>query len=367
MTEVSSTYSPVLFNEYGEEIITGTGSAYNLPSGFYFIQAGTYDIGGAKFKEAKLSKLEIYAVDPNAAPNPITPPPTTDPDQGGDSGNTGGDNTGSGDNTGGGNQGGGNITVPVGSYTHSVTENGTTDPNGFFTLSGDTSGSKGDVILGDLTLTECLKVSSKAYIKFTAPADGKVTLVFNSSCAGFTVTINGGDPIAIPSDGILTFDVKANTAYEILKKKSESFLYYLVYTPNELPHTHSYIDEETKEATCTEAGIITYTCECGDSYTENVAAKGHSFTDGFCTDCGIDDPDYVVDNPGGNETPENPENDPQSPENPVNPEDPTEPEPDEPCSGVESPTIFEIIWGGILDFFEAIGDFFAKLFGIKKD
>ena len=232
MTEVPSTYSPVLCNEYGEEIITGTGSAYNLPSGFYFIQAGTYDIGGAKFKEAKLSKLEIYAVDPNAAPNPITPPPTTDPDQGGDSGNTGGDNTGSGDNTGGGNQGGGNITVPVGSYTHSVTENGTTDPNGFFSLSGSTSTSKGDVIFNGLTLTKCMKVSSSASISLIAPADGKVTLVFNPSCAGYTLHINGGDEIAIPSDGLFVFDVSANTSYTVTKGKSESFLYYLVYTPN---------------------------------------------------------------------------------------------------------------------------------------
>ena len=36
-------------------------------------------------------------------------------------------------------------------------------------------------------------------------------------------------------------------------------------------HEHSYKGEITKQATCAEEGEITYTCECGDSYTEPVA------------------------------------------------------------------------------------------------
>ena len=46
---------------------------------------------------------------------------------------------------------------------------------------------------------------------------------------------------------------------------------------NYVPHEHSYIAELTKAATCTEDGIMTYTCSCGDSYTETVKAKGHSY------------------------------------------------------------------------------------------
>lgn len=42
-------------------------------------------------------------------------------------------------------------------------------------------------------------------------------------------------------------------------------------------HTHSYTSEITKAATCTEDGIITYTCECGESYTEAIPATGHDF------------------------------------------------------------------------------------------
>ena len=40
----------------------------------------------------------------------------------------------------------------------------------------------------------------------------------------------------------------------------------------------SYTNEITKEPTCTEAGIRTYTCSiCGDSYTEEIPALGHNY------------------------------------------------------------------------------------------
>lgn len=60
-------------------------------------------------------------------------------------------------------------------------------------------------------------------------------------------------------------------------------------------HTHSYdAGVVTKEATCTEDGVKTFTCECGDSYTEVITATGHSFNNGTCTECGEADPDYVL-------------------------------------------------------------------------
>lgn len=58
-----------------------------------------------------------------------------------------------------------------------------------------------------------------------------------------------------------------------------------------IAHTHSYKEEVTKEPTCTEAGEKTYTCICGDSYTEEIPATGHHYENGTCTDCGEKDPD----------------------------------------------------------------------------
>ncbi len=42
---------------------------------------------------------------------------------------------------------------------------------------------------------------------------------------------------------------------------------------------HNYTDWEiTKKATCTEKGIMTYTCSCGDTYTEDIPLVSHSLT-----------------------------------------------------------------------------------------
>ena len=56
---------------------------------------------------------------------------------------------------------------------------------------------------------------------------------------------------------------------------------------------HSYITEVTTAATCTTAGVRTYTCtKCGHSYTQSVAATGHNFFGNQCTLCGMTDPNY---------------------------------------------------------------------------
>ena len=50
-------------------------------------------------------------------------------------------------------------------------------------------------------------------------------------------------------------------------------------------HKHTYTSEVTKEPTCTEAGVKTFTCENGDdSYTEEIPALGHSFSSEYTID-----------------------------------------------------------------------------------
>ena len=62
----------------------------------------------------------------------------------------------------------------------------------------------------------------------------------------------------------------------------------------EIPATgHHYTGTITREPTCTEAGEKTYTCDCGDSYTEVIPATGHHYAGGTCTGCGKKDPDHV--------------------------------------------------------------------------
>ena len=54
--------------------------------------------------------------------------------------------------------------------------------------------------------------------------------------------------------------------------------------PNEPEHTHSYTQQITEEATCTEKGVITFTCSCNDTYTEEIPATGeHTWDNGEIT------------------------------------------------------------------------------------
>ena len=42
-------------------------------------------------------------------------------------------------------------------------------------------------------------------------------------------------------------------------------------------HTHSYTSTVTTKATCTKAGVKTFKCSCGASYTESIPATGHNW------------------------------------------------------------------------------------------
>ncbi|MCR5313225.1 MAG: hypothetical protein K6E54_06235 [Bacteroidaceae bacterium] len=56
---------------------------------------------------------------------------------------------------------------------------------------------------------------------------------------------------------------------------------------------HDYVSEVTKEATCLEVGEMTYTCSvCGDSYTEEIPLADHDYVaevtkEATCTEAGI--------------------------------------------------------------------------------
>ena len=173
---------------------------------------------------------------------------------------------------------------------HNYTESGTT--SSFYTITGSISDSKGTVTYNGLTLTKCLKMESSTSIKFTASSAGKLTLVFGGTTAasGKSVKVNGTSK-TVGSDGTLTVDV-AKGAVTVTKGDTIN-LFYMVYTPSgtsETTHTHKYESKITKQATCTEAGVLTYTCTsttgtCDKkTYTETIPAKGHSFSTEWTVD-----------------------------------------------------------------------------------
>ena len=178
------------------------------------------------------------------------------------------------------------VPVTTGSQVHNFTTSGVT--SSFYTITGNLSTSKGTVTYNDLTLTQCLKIESATNIKFTATAKGKLTLVFAE--ASKSIKVNG-TKYASDSNGIVSVDVNAGSV-EITKGDTMN-LFYMVYTPDgttEETHTHNYVSKVTKEATCTEAGVLTYTCTstigtCDKkTYTEAIPATGHKYSTEWTTD-----------------------------------------------------------------------------------
>ena len=63
-----------------------------------------------------------------------------------------------------------------------------------------------------------------------------------------------------------------------------------------LEHTHEYTCIVV-EPTCTQEGTATYTCRCGETYTEVLPVIDHSYVNGYCEHCGA--PAFVVGDANG--------------------------------------------------------------------
>lgn len=121
-------------------------------------------------------------------------------------------------------------------------------------------------------------------------------LTKNSTGISEYLTVNnsnyGGKKCIIFNVGMFsqndTVTVKINGIYKngVSKPISYTVDFFSIY------HDHSYTSKITKEPTCNSFGEITYTCECGDSYTKNIAKKEHSYTERkvkeeSCTESGL--------------------------------------------------------------------------------
>ena len=67
-----------------------------------------------------------------------------------------------------------------------------------------------------------------------------------------------------------TTDQEANNGADVQQETEPQ-------TEEETIHEHAYTESITTEATCEADGLETFTCECGDSYTEPITAIGHSY------------------------------------------------------------------------------------------
>lgn len=69
----------------------------------------------------------------------------------------------------------------------------------------------------------------------------------------------------------------AETTEEVVPETTEQVV------PETTVHEHTYEEKVTKEASCKEKGVKTFTCACGDSYTEDIKKLSHKYSDATCS------------------------------------------------------------------------------------
>ena len=155
--------------------------------------------------------------------------------------------------------------------------------------------------LGDLiTSFSCYDISISTADGKTVQPEGTVNVTVKLSDElkvangnSYAVFYTDGNKIAKVESSVngdeLTFKTTHFSVYTVVKYSSEDKVANATFSniPNDgvgemveintIKHEHSYNDVVTKEATCTENGVKTFSCECGDSYTKEIGATGHNF------------------------------------------------------------------------------------------
>lgn len=117
---------------------------------------------------------------------------------------------------------------------------------------------------------------------------------------------NGSWKITIDANGIASINAQGSSTRNIIRYNTSSSIFaayasgqkdvsiYKV-SSGSSSHTHSYTEQVTTEPTCVIAGVKTFTCSCGNSYTEEIPATGnHTYVDGACSVCGTAAPDTLT-------------------------------------------------------------------------
>ncbi len=156
-----------------------------------------------------------------------------------------------------------------------IVDNNTLD---FAVIPGDDAGSASKLVFTLQNGLTCTGITNKvgwpSGTSFTISSDKKTitisksgsTLLTENNYGTFRMTVSG------------TIDKIKGVAMLRAYKGSSYTEGYGYCATIDKDHKHSYTSKITTAATCTTEGVLTYTCECGDTYTEPVAKLGHSYS-----------------------------------------------------------------------------------------
>ena len=151
-----------------------------------------------------------------------------------------------------------------------------------------------------LTISQAIALGSahghNTYTTGKYKVTGVITEIYDTTYGNMKITDGAGNILTVYG----TYDADGTNRYDAMTTQpavgDTVTIYGIIGQYNDAPqikngwiiehtpaHTHSYTSSVTKEATCTEKGVTTYNCECGDGYTEEIDMIAHSYADATCT------------------------------------------------------------------------------------
>ena len=120
--------------------------------------------------------------------------------------------------------------------------------------------------------------NKQGYVKYWDDV-AKAPYLYNAS-KGVFLTYDDEQSAEIKCQLAVTEGVRGVMVFDYVTTDSIGFFDKVQTWLDKYMHEHSYTSEVTTEATCGADGVMTYSCECGDSYTEAIPATGeHSYGD----------------------------------------------------------------------------------------
>ena len=133
------------------------------------------------------------------------------------------------------------------------------------------------------TVNKAMETVAEKYVayEFTATKDNAAVQPNGKLTVTFAIPDGYSNNVAVfymAKDGKLEkLNTTVNTKERTATAELEHFSTYILADENSKAHEHSY-EKKVTPPTCTTEGYTTYTCACGDTYTDDkVAASGHSF------------------------------------------------------------------------------------------
>ncbi len=114
--------------------------------------------------------------------------------------------------------------------------------------------------------------NKKGYVKYWDDV-AKAPYLYNAE-KGVFITYDDEQSAEIKCELAVTEGVRGVMVFDYVTTDGFGFFDEVQTWLDKYMHSHSYTPEVTTEPTCGAEGVTTYTCECGDSYTEAIEATG---------------------------------------------------------------------------------------------